>query len=139
MNWRGEDPGYPPGATHDPNAPYNEPSYKELTFDVEAVFTISRADIEVETDDYEIDNGYAVLKDDNFDCNPVEAMKEAAEWLVKYQQLLTDKGDTRTASQIDDVLFKLKEWQVDDYELNSNKIDIEPDWDEDRGSDWREE
>ena len=42
---------YPPGAAHDPSAPYNEPVIPERDFDVEVTITMSKVE-NVTTDDY---------------------------------------------------------------------------------------
>lgn len=42
---------YPPGAAHDPNAPYNEPVIPEMDFEIEAEF-VMRKTVTVCTDDY---------------------------------------------------------------------------------------
>jgi hypothetical protein len=48
---------YPPGAAHDPSAPYNEPVIPEKDFDVEVTITMSKV-VTVTTNDYapEIDD-----------------------------------------------------------------------------------
>ena len=42
---------YPPGAAHDPNAPYNEPIIPERDFDVEVTITMSKV-VTITTDNY---------------------------------------------------------------------------------------
>lgn len=42
---------YPPGAAHDPNAPYNEPLIPERDFDVEVTITMSKV-VTITTDNY---------------------------------------------------------------------------------------
>lgn len=42
---------YPPGAAHDPNAPYNEPVIPERDFDVEVTITMSKV-VTITTDNY---------------------------------------------------------------------------------------
>ena len=42
---------YPPGAAHDPNAPYNEPLIPEKDFDVEVTITMSKV-VTITTDNY---------------------------------------------------------------------------------------
>lgn len=137
MSWRGENPYYPAGATHDPNAPYNQHEPEEYTFDVEAWFSISRADIEVNTNDWEYDDGYAVMRDEAFGCDPVAAMENVAELLKKHRDLLIANGEKPYV--IDGFLYALKGWEVDDSEIKADKIDIEPYDEEDRGSYWRDE
>ena len=137
MNWRGEDPYYPAGATHDPSAPYNEPSYKDLDFTCEGCYTISRADYAINTDQYIFEGTDAVLDSDDIDSdmNPVTAMQEAIELLTEYKQHC-DKAKIR---KIEDVIYRLQDWQVDDFEASSDKIDCADYSEEDRGSDWRDE
>ena len=50
---------YPPGAAHDPNAPYNEPLIPERDFDVEVTITMSKV-VTITTDNYvpEYDDEY---------------------------------------------------------------------------------
>lgn len=134
--YRGEDPGYPLGATHDPNAPYNEPEVPEMTFNASVSYTISRTDVEVTTDEYTYDNGYAVMNDDAIDCNPVEAMKKAAEYLEKYKAIVEKDG--KKDWDLYNLIYILKDWQVDEREVDADKIDIEPYEEEDQGSSWRD-
>lgn len=42
---------YPPGAAHDPSAPYNEPVIPERDFDVEVTITMSKV-VTITTDNY---------------------------------------------------------------------------------------
>ena len=129
--------GYPAGAEHDPRAPYNEPSYKALDFTCEGWYTISRADYAVSTDQFTFNGTDAELERDDVDSaiNPVSAMQEAIVLLNEYKQ----HCDRIRIRKIEDVIYRLQDWQVDDYEASSDKIDLADYSDEDRGSDWRDE
>lgn len=65
---------YPPGAEHDPNAPYNEPVIPEVEFTITTSITLSKT-VSVFTDDYipEFDD-----ENGSQDCNTSETDWEAA-------------------------------------------------------------
>ena len=116
--------GCPTGAEYDRNAPYNWESTSELTFNCKATYTISKSDIEVETDEYEIDDATAIMYEEAFDAIPITSMKEAADLIEKHLALLVQNGERK--SDLLTLIYDLRGWEVEDSEVEADKIDLEP-------------
>lgn len=116
---------YPPGAEYDRNAPYNWESTADLTFNCKATYTISKSDIEVETDEYEIDDATAIMYEEAFDCSPVDVMEKAARLLADYKAILQE-NDKYKVMCVQSCINELTGWHVQDSEVEADKIDLEP-------------
>ncbi len=127
---------YPPGAAHDPNAPYNQVSLPEVEFDVTCSISLSRT-VQVYTDDYipECDDNGSIIEYNTSETSWSEAYRddhktipELLEELKKYIQKDLDNIDKVAEEQkhnkaflkrkLEFLLEECDDWIVDeeDYE-----------------------
>ena len=127
---------YPPGAAHDPNAPYNQVSLPEVEFDVTCSISLSRT-VQVYTDDYipECDDDGSIIEYNTSETSWSETYRdnhktipELLEELKKYIQKDLDNIDKVAEEQkhnkaflkrkLEFLLEECDGWTVDeeDYE-----------------------
>lgn len=71
---------YPPGAEHDPNAPYNQVDPPEREFKVTATFSVDK-EVTVRTSDYEAEEDW---DDDMGKCESIDTSD--TNWIAAYQE-----------------------------------------------------
>lgn len=113
---------YPPGAEHDPNAPWNQVDNPEREIEVTVSVTLSKT-VKIKVSDYEItdsgkdEDGEYFEEVDYSNCD----LKSA----VESQYILPQEAHQCVASYAFDAGFKscpeanmLRDWNVDDFEVN---------------------
>ena len=71
---------YPPGAEHDPNAPYNQVDPPEREFKVTATFSVDK-EVTVRTSDYVVEEDW---DDDMGKCESIDTSD--TNWIAAYQE-----------------------------------------------------
>lgn len=117
---------YPPGAEHDPNAPYNQPSDQEpkeievtISVTLSKVVTVMVDDYEVETDDYG-----RVVNYDFYNCYLESAVEEQivlpqnlAEFTERMFKEDLDLKAAKMPRYLKEAIKDCKGWNVDDFEV----------------------
>lgn len=116
---------YPPGAAHDPNAPYNEPLIPERDFDVEVTITMSKV-VTITTDNYvpeyddEYGHTYANTEntewDKEFENSGHFTIADLIEELKGYvvEDMKTCAPNTRKVSHLKRLLLACEDWETID-------------------------
>ena len=116
---------YPPGAAHDPNAPYNEPLIPERDFDVEVTITMSKV-VTITTENYgpeyddEDDHTYANTEntewDKEFENSGHFTIADLIEELKGYvvEDMKTCAPNTRKVSHLKRLLLACEDWETID-------------------------
>lgn len=108
---------YPPGAEHDPNAPWNQADNPEREIEVTVSVTLSKT-VKIKVSDYEItdsgkdEDGEYSENIDYSDCDLKGAVEEQIVLPQKAWNYIAPetKKDVRAISD-------LKDWNVDDFEV----------------------
>lgn len=108
---------YPPGAEHDPNAPWNQVDNPEREIEVTVSVTLSKT-VKIKVSDYEItdsgkdEDGEYFEDIDYSNCD----LKGAVEEQIVLPQKAWDYIAPKTNEDIK-AIFDLKDWNVDDFEV----------------------
>lgn len=114
---------YPPGAAHDPNAPYNEPLIPERDFDVEVTITMSKV-VTITTDNYvpeyddEYGHTYANTEntewDKEFENSGHFTIADLIEELKGYvvEDMKTCAPNTGKCAHLKRLLFACEDWET---------------------------
>lgn len=107
---------YPPGAEHDPNAPWNQVNNPEREIEVTVSVTLSKT-VKIKVSDYEITTGRdedgEYFEDiDYSNCD----LKGAVEEQIVLPQKAWDYIAPKTKKDVK-VIFDLKDWNVDEMEV----------------------
>ena len=116
---------YPPGAAHDPNAPYNEPLIPEREFDVEVTITMSKV-VTITTDnyvpEYDDEDGHTYANTENtewdkeFENSGHFTIADLIEELKGYvvEDMKTCEPNTRKVSRLKRLLLACEDWETID-------------------------
>ena len=116
---------YPPGAAHDPNAPYNEPLIPEREFDVEVTITMSKV-VTITTDnyvpEYDDEDGHTYANTENtewdkeFENSGHFTIADLIEELKGYvvDDMKTCAPNTRKVSHLKRLLLACEDWETID-------------------------
>ena len=116
---------YPPGAAHDPNAPYNEPLIPERDFDVEVTITMSKV-VTITTDnyvpEYDDEDGHTYANTENtewdkeFENSGHFTIADLIEELKGYvvEDMKTCARNTREVSHLKRLLLACEDWETID-------------------------
>ena len=116
---------YPPGAAHDPNAPYNEPLIPERDFDVEVTITMSKV-VTITTDnyvpEYDDEDGHTYANTENtewdkeFENSGHFTIADLIEELKGYvvEDMKTCAPNTRKVSHLKRLLLACEDWETID-------------------------
>lgn len=108
---------YPPGAEHDPNAPWNQADNPEREIEVTVSVTLSKT-VKIKVSDYEItdsgkDEDGEYFEDINYsNCD----LKGAVEEQIVLPQKAWDYIAPKTKKDVK-AISDLKDWNVDDFEV----------------------
>lgn len=108
---------YPPGAEHDPRAPYNEVEPSEKEIEVTVSITLSKT-VKIKVSDYEIidsgkdEDGEHFEDIDYSNCDLKKAVKEQITLPQKAWDYIAPKSKREV-----NAIFDLKGWNVDDFEV----------------------
>lgn len=114
---------YPPGAAHDPNAPYNEPLIPERDFDVEVTITMSKV-VTITTDnyvpEYDDEDGHTYANTENtewdkeFENSGHFTIADLIEELKGYvvEDMKTCAPNTRKVSHLKRLLLACEDWET---------------------------
>ena len=108
---------YPPGAEHDPNAPWNQEELPEREIEVTVSVTLSKT-VKIKVSDYTItdsgkdEDGEYFEDVDYSDC----ALKGAVEEQITLPQNAWDYIAPKSKKEVQ-AIFDLKGWNVDDMEV----------------------
>lgn len=114
---------YPPGAAHDPSAPYNQPVIPERDFDVEVTITMSKV-VTITTDNYvpeyddEYGHTYANTEntewDKEFENSGHFTIADLIEELKGYvvEDMKTCAPNTRKVSHLKRLLLACEDWET---------------------------
>ena len=116
---------YPPGAAHDPNAPYNEPLIPEREFDVEVTITMSKV-VTITTDnyvpEYDDEDGHTYANTENTECDKefensghftiADLIEELKGYVV--EDMKTCAPNTRKVSHLKRLLLACEDWETID-------------------------
>lgn len=106
---------YPPGAEHDPNAPWNQADNPEREIEVTVSVTLSKT-VKIKVSDYEItdsgkdEDGEYFEDIDYSNCDLKGAVEEQIVLPQEAYRFITSSGNKS-------VKEKLKGWNVDDFEV----------------------
>jgi hypothetical protein len=101
---------YPPGAEHDPNAPYNQVDPPEREFKVTATFSVDK-EVTVRTSDYVAEEDW---DDDMGKCESIDTSD--TNWIAAYQE---------QHESIEDLLCEFKtmmEKRIMDIKFNAQRL-----------------
>ena len=116
---------YPPGAAHDPNAPYNEPLIPEREFDVEVTITMSKV-VTITTDnyvpEYDDEDGHTYANTENtewdkeFENSGHFTIADLIEELKGYvvEDMKTCATNTIKVSHLKRLLLACEDWETID-------------------------
>ena len=116
---------YPPGAAHDPNAPYNEPLIPEREFDVEVTITMSKV-VTITTDnyvpEYDDEDGHTYANTENtewdkeFENSGHFTIADLIEELKGYvvEDMKNCAPNTRKVSHLKRLLLACEDWETID-------------------------
>ena len=108
---------YPPGAEHNPNAPWNQADNPEKEIEVTVSVTLSKT-VKIKVSDYEItdsgkdEDGEYFEDIDYSNCD----LKGAVEEQIILPQKAWDYIAPKTNEDVK-AIFDLKDWNVDDFEV----------------------
>ena len=114
---------YPPGASHDTNAPYNEPVIPERDFDVEVTITMSKV-VTITTDnyvpEYDDEDGHTYANTENtewdkeFENSGHFTIADLIEELKGYvvDDMKTCAPNTRKVSHLKRLLLACENWET---------------------------
>lgn len=108
---------YPPGAEHDPNAPWNQVDNPEREIEVTVSVTLSKT-VKIKVSDYEItdsgkdEEGKCFENIDYSNCD----LKGAVEEQIVLPQKACDYIAPKTKKDVK-AISDLKDWNVDDFEV----------------------
>ena len=116
---------YPPGAAHDPNAPYNEPLIPEREFDVEVTITMSKV-VTITTDnyvpEYDDEDGHTYANTENTEWDKefensghftiADLIEELKDYVV--EDMKTCAPNTRKVSHLKRLLLACEDWETID-------------------------
>lgn len=108
---------YPPGAEHDPNAPWNQVDNPEREIEVTVSVTLSKT-VKIKVSDYEItdsgkdEDGEYFEDIDYSNCD----LKGAVEGQIVLPQKAWDYIASKSKREVN-AIFDLKGWNVDDFEV----------------------
>lgn len=108
---------YPPGAEHDPNAPWNQVDNPEREIEVTVSVTLSKT-VKIKVSDYQItdsgkdEDGEYFEDIDYSDCD----LKGAVEEQIVLPQKAWDYIAPKSKKEVQ-AIFDLKGWNVDDFEV----------------------
>lgn len=108
---------YPPGAEHDPKAPYNEVETPEREIEVTVSVTLSKT-VKIKVSDYEIvdsgkdEDGEYFEDIDYSNCDLKSAVESQVVLPHKAWDYIAPKSKKET-----NAIFDLKGWTVDDFEV----------------------
>lgn len=114
---------YPPGAAHDPNAPYNEPLIPERDFDVEVTITMSKV-VTITTDnyvpEYDDEDGHTYANTENTEWDKefencghftiADLIEELKGYVV--EDMKTCAPNTRKVSHLKRLLLACEDWET---------------------------
>lgn len=113
---------YPPGAEHDPNAPWNQVDNPEREIEVTVSVTLSKT-VKIKVSDYQItdsgkdEDGEYFEDIDYSDCD----LKGAVEEQIVLPQKAWDYIAPKSKKEVQ-AIFDLKGWNVDDFEVINEKV-----------------
>ena len=108
---------YPPGAEHDPNAPWNQVDNPEREIEVTVSVTLSKT-VKIKVSDYQItdsgkdEDGEYFEDIDYSDCDLKGAVEEQIVLPQEAWDYIAPKSKKETQA-----IFDLKGWNVDDFEV----------------------
>ena len=114
---------YPPGAAHDPNAPYNEPLIPERDFDVEVTITMSKV-VTITTDnyvpEYDDEDGHTYANTENtewdkeFENSGHFTIADLIEELKGYvlEDMKTCEPNTGKGAHLQRLLLACEDWET---------------------------
>lgn len=108
---------YPPGAEHDPNAPWNQKELPEKEIEVTVSVTLSKT-VKIKVSDYTItdfgkdEDGEYFEDIDYSDCDLKKAVEEQI--ILPHKAYKTIMANTERSKK---AYEDLKGWDVDDYEI----------------------
>ena len=108
---------YPPGAEHDPNAPWNQEELPEREIEVTVSVTLSKT-VKIKVSDYTITDSGKDEDGDYFeyvdysDCD----LKGAVEEQITLPQNAWDYIAPKSKKEVN-AIFDLKGWNVDEFEV----------------------
>lgn len=106
---------YPPGAEHDPNAPWNQVDNPEREIEVTVSVTLSKT-VKIKVSDYQItdsgkdEDGEYFEDIDYSDCDLKGAVEEQIVLPQEAYRYITSSGNKSVKEE-------LKGWNVDDFEV----------------------
>lgn len=116
---------YPPGAAHDPNAPYNEPIIPERDFDVEVTITMSKV-VTITTDnyvpEYDDEDGHTYANTENTEWDKefensghftiADLIEELKDYVV--EDMKTCAPNTGKCAHLQRLLLACEDWETID-------------------------
>lgn len=114
---------YPPGAAHDPSAPYNQPVIPEMDFDVEVTITMSKV-VTITTDnyvpEYDDEDGHTYANTENtewdkeFENSGHFTIADLIEELKGYvvEDMKTCAPNTSKGAHLKRLLLACKDWET---------------------------
>ena len=116
---------YPPGAAHDPSAPYNEPVIPERDFDVEVTITMSKV-VTITTDnyvpEYDDEDGHTYANTENTEWDKefensghftiADLIEELKDYVV--EDMKTCAPNTGKCAHLQRLLLACEDWETID-------------------------